>query len=374
VSKSKRNLKDIKIYTVHSQKGGVGKTSISLTIAFLESIYHKKKTLVIDLDLTGTSLHDVSINETTDINCIFFNELLLATPNKFSQYTCISSDKKMEGEVGKLTQKYCLPYENGTTENRLFYMPASPVHEDILKIVPLISQEDHLHFFQHRLEDIIATATSDGFERIIIDTPPGLFGVSTAALNMNIEQMKKDGVSKTRLYKLCKAHNAKKDISAQTILVSTLDPPDYMALLPSFIKIVIKLREDTKEDALKDSEEIIMPDAKKLTLFFNKTTGDDEGRDDSPIHMEKIKKNLSKLKEPRCTPDERDKIIQFLERSATERGAQSGQSVNKFSIKEILLTVRHISNVKKAYLKEEMEYWCKNVGDAIGIDITERPY
>ncbi len=48
-----------KIYSIHSQKGGVGKTSIALAIAGFEAVFNNKKVLLIDADLTGTSIKEI---------------------------------------------------------------------------------------------------------------------------------------------------------------------------------------------------------------------------------------------------------------------------------------------------------------------------
>lgn len=48
-----------RLYTIHSQKGGVGKTSIAIAIAGFAAIIHQKKALIIDADMTGVSLFDM---------------------------------------------------------------------------------------------------------------------------------------------------------------------------------------------------------------------------------------------------------------------------------------------------------------------------
>jgi cellulose biosynthesis protein BcsQ len=80
----------IKVYTIHSQKGGAGKTSIAIAIAGLSCILHKQKTLIIDCDLTGTSIIDlfygVDKNNKAKENIKYLNSLLLATPSVFNKY------------------------------------------------------------------------------------------------------------------------------------------------------------------------------------------------------------------------------------------------------------------------------------------------
>ncbi|GAH39136.1 unnamed protein product [marine sediment metagenome] len=78
------------IYTIHSQKGGAGKTSIAIAIAGLSRIFHKRKTLIIDCDLTGTSIIDlfwgVDKNNKAKENFKYLNSLLLASPSVFNRY------------------------------------------------------------------------------------------------------------------------------------------------------------------------------------------------------------------------------------------------------------------------------------------------
>jgi len=75
-----------KIYTIHSQKGGVGKTSIAIAIAGFASILHDKNALIIDADLTGFSLFDVR-GWAGDEKPVYFNDVILATPPDFARYT-----------------------------------------------------------------------------------------------------------------------------------------------------------------------------------------------------------------------------------------------------------------------------------------------
>ncbi len=73
------------IYTIHSQKGGVGKTSIAIAIAGLAAIWQGKNALIIDADLTGTSLIDLpgwanSEGHPKSEEPTYINKLILASP------------------------------------------------------------------------------------------------------------------------------------------------------------------------------------------------------------------------------------------------------------------------------------------------------
>ena len=77
-----------KIYSIHSQKGGVGKTSIALAIAGFEAVFNGKKVLLIDADLTGTSIKEVIDRKGNSEGkgqhkYVYINGLLLAVPNEF---------------------------------------------------------------------------------------------------------------------------------------------------------------------------------------------------------------------------------------------------------------------------------------------------
>ncbi len=54
-----------KLITIHSIKGGVGKTSIALCIAALER-QRKRRAILVDLDLTGTSL--IALHESAKVD------------------------------------------------------------------------------------------------------------------------------------------------------------------------------------------------------------------------------------------------------------------------------------------------------------------
>ena len=105
----------IKVYTLHSQKGGAGKTSIAIAIAGLSCILHKQKTLIINCDLTGISIIDlfygVDKNNKAKENIKYLNSLLLATPsvlNKEGQagsgFTSSQNTKKYNWELGQVYQ------------------------------------------------------------------------------------------------------------------------------------------------------------------------------------------------------------------------------------------------------------------------------
>ena len=84
-----------RIYTLHSQKGGVGKTSIAIAIAGLAAFHNDKMTLIIDADFTGTSFLDIP-DMIVDDKKEYFNDFILAKPSKFEEYTPITSGETNE--------------------------------------------------------------------------------------------------------------------------------------------------------------------------------------------------------------------------------------------------------------------------------------
>ncbi len=313
-----------RIYTIHSQKGGVGKTSIAIAIAGFASIFHSRKALIIDGDLTGTSLIDVPGWSDNKKKPTYFNDLILATPPDFLSYT---SGKKSSQKISKFYQK--IPgFEN------IYYMPASPCFQDILKVIPLISQEDFLNFFRHRLEDIVKAVITDEFDVVIIDHPPGLFGISNASLRMIL-----DG-------KL----NLKDKPVLQALIVTTQDPSDYRALIPSLSKILITYGEFKELGVIID-------------MILNRASSK-EGRFDPPFEYGKI---LNKVKE---FPDDREvepELLSLLLERAKKTGALACPYVSDFDITLILNTIQSLKGEDDVNIQTGMEDWCKMMGKAVGL-------
>ena len=228
-----------KIYTIHSQKGGVGKTSIALALAGITGAMGKK-TLIIDGDMTGASIADIpKINGEIKSN---FNKLILAKPNEFLQYTAMWPSKRV-GQAEDMELKFCRQMAG---HDMIYFIPSSAASSDVESVVPLIAQEDHLHFFRHRMEDILTTAIHSGFETIILDHSPGLFGFSKTTLQMGLEWGLPQGKRDHRLLHLLNGRSSEPTL--QSILVSSFEPHDYKAVLLSFQYVMDRLRKAQKED------------------------------------------------------------------------------------------------------------------------------
>lgn len=218
-----------RIFTIHSQKGGVGKTSIALALAGITGA-RGKKTLIIDGDMTGASIADVpgmTCDGTSD-----FNKLILAIPNEFCAVTKTWPARK-KNTRSELEKRFC---KEQTDHKGVYVIPSSARAEDVERIVPLFSQEDHLHFFRNRIEDILAVAIQSGFDVIIMDHSPGMFGFSKANLQMCLEWALKQDKNDHRLGHLLKADS--REPSLHALLVSSFDPHDYKSALTSFQHLI----------------------------------------------------------------------------------------------------------------------------------------
>lgn len=139
---------------IFNQKGGVGKSSITVNLAAL-SAASGKKTLLIDLDIQGNSSHylGVDIHEKNDRSVA---ELFDQTVSWFSVSTPI---KKFPQET---------KFEN------LFIIPSSPK-------LALLEPELERRYKIYKLREALDELESE-YEAIYIDTPPNLNFYSKAGL------------------------------------------------------------------------------------------------------------------------------------------------------------------------------------------------
>lgn len=139
---------------IFNQKGGVGKSSITVNLAAL-SAASGKKTLVVDLDIQGNSSHYLGfdINEKNDTSVA---ELFDQTVSWFSVSTPIK----------KFPQK--TQYEN------LYIIPSSP---KLALLEPELERRYKIYKLREALDEL-----SDEFEAIYIDASPNLNFYSKAGL------------------------------------------------------------------------------------------------------------------------------------------------------------------------------------------------
>lgn len=313
----------VRIYTIHSQRGGVGKTSLAVAIAGWSSSKHKLKTLIIDCDLTGTSLIDLfwkcDTKQQNHKEIHYLNRLLLASPIAFSGY-----------EKGDMESTFYLTVPNC---KNLYYIPSSPVLKDIRSIVALISQENMLHFFQSRMTDILSLVVKNEVKTIIIDNPPGLFGLSRAMINLEISS--EDNWEKKALF------------------ITTSDRIDYRAMLASFSEYWEEKKQPNKPKT----------GVGDFDFLLNKFSGK---KFREPVFAWQA--ILDDLKGPNPFPDERsvnEKTVGEIESRLKKIGAGACPFVDGFDMGYIIMTIERLVNNKSR--PGEMGKWCEIVKEMAGL-------
>jgi len=341
-----------RVYTLHSQKGGVGKTSIAIAIASLEAIYHKKKTVIIDADMTGSSLEDVfSINSEEHT---YLNDLILASPVDFEKYTSLLLEKQSFSQDQTAAPERLSSFRQIINQD-LYYMPGSPILKEIKRVVPLISQEDYLHFFRRRLEDIIVATFAEKFDVIVVDHSPGLFGLSYASLDMMLDQQVKGrNKGQTRLSRLMQAMGETRELPVvKSVLVTTPERVDHISLLSSFSHILEGKFPDDKSGIIGET----------ISLLNNKAKAGDGEIFDPVFAMTKIFDSQKQISTKRRM---KQWIIDALLEKTKATGAIPCQYIDGFDIEEIVSTVSALKHAEKKSSRG-MGAWCQQIGNSLGI-------
>jgi hypothetical protein len=362
--------KNPKIYSIHSQKGGVGKTSIAIAIAGLEAIFNGKKVLLIDADLTGTSIKDVLERKDEKAPYKYINNVILAAPDEFMNYTPLITKRTKRKSTSRGLAGF---YFETEINPKIFFSPSSPDYNDVLEIIPLISQEDYLHFFRHRFEDIIVTAFNDGFEVIIIDLSSGFHGLSKNICDMMLEQIiqqinKKEGrtTEDTRLDILFNSSpsNYGLTIEPRVVFVTTSDKPDYRGLVPlycSYVQQTLQKNNNFSYEKFQGTVDII----------FNKLKSKGGEPIDPPIAMGEILDDLENNFKDYGEQNIFKNVIETLRKRTGYFGAYSCENIPPFRMEDVLRTIKNLSTPGKddigTQIREDISGWCINISKALTI-------
>lgn len=194
---------DLKVWSYHSVKGGVGKTTLSLLTARALA-QRGEQVLVVDLDLTGTSLADglalraptwadpegrTALTRRPDDwlpreegirkrardpeDPPFLNDFLLRTQN--------AAWTREEAHPEALAWK--LPADDALAD-RLMVLPSSAFPADLEQVLALLYDEPFSAWAESRLEWLLdAVLEKTTIRHVVIDTPPCIPGISRAVLS-----------------------------------------------------------------------------------------------------------------------------------------------------------------------------------------------
>lgn len=418
-----------RLYTIHSQKGGVGKTGIALAIAGLAAFGDKKKTLIVDADMTGTSLAEAdpppdgaSEDEqarlllSSDKNKKYFNDLVFAIPRDFTSYTPIHvSNARTEA------QKALEPFlwEIDGSDGMVFVMPGNSSAQAVQCAVPFLSQEYHVHFFRHRLEKIIASSILAGFEVVIVDHSPGLYGISKSSFTTVLDQLchhepipTNENVDNpleedSRLDSLIRAacpdcwKERGGSFLGQSILVTTQDAVDCRAILPSSYfcikehEIVLKKAKASRlplVDIFGFLERIIMESSKdfiktgwfSMDIAFNKFQVEIDKVFDPALIIPALLKDIAVEKQTGSNEKEKErkkqekKEIKILEKYFVGRlkvhGAGAGEYLEDFGLSKIISAVKYMTSTETPGWmvdKGRWQHWLEFVGGLTGLKLPQ---
>lgn len=210
---SPASLLTLRCVSFHSVKGGVGKSTLAWLTA--RRLARDATVLLVDLDLTGTSLADVLDLEAPTWGTRAGDDLpITEAPTGYlaEQETRqaierrAGSDSSMCRDVpmfndfllarsGVLFEQqeahprafgWRRPARDEDCRDRLFVAPSSALPHDVDRIMPVLYDELHAGFLEARLEWFLAwtIARWPEIDVVVFDTPPTLVGLSRAVLSM----------------------------------------------------------------------------------------------------------------------------------------------------------------------------------------------
>ena len=342
-----------RLYTLHSQKGGVGKTSIAIAIAGLECVEEGARTLFLDADLTGTCVADaLGMPWTDDPRRTWLNDILLASPDEFLELTH-PGRRGMRESTRQKWRELVLPIRVGeSSEVTIDVIPSNPDMYEVRRIIPSLAQECNLHYYADRLQALVLAAGDIGYDVVVVDLPPGMFGLSAAAFRVS--------VNLPREHRRAARLPESLPFAGHAIAVTTTDPSDYRAVFPT----VMQLEDEAYEERRRLPADLSVPGGEGETappnggeaprgetlplcqIWFNKAGGDDP----AILVGERFKYLEEMFESP--TMEERvhnpgglplwSERLRERRRLTAKAGANVLRYVEDFNMTEILLTVSNL--------------------------------
>jgi len=252
---------DLDICSFHSVKGGVGKSTLAVLAARGLATRETHPVVLIDMDLTGTSLADVLALRAPCWDAAPWPDRLARRPDGWDDtpdptrhivdrldehgaltaaaVPCLNdfllTPRSLSRVAPKLHPAAFLWKLAGGFEH-LYVIPSSALPADVERIVPVVFDEQRSSFLQARLE-LLIDALLGYFEEegakgltLVFDTPPTIPGLSRSVLSLALRlgfEEKLALVDGARLP--LRVEQAK--VRWRAFLTATQDPQDWQALL-----------------------------------------------------------------------------------------------------------------------------------------------
>ncbi|MEP7119633.1 MAG: P-loop NTPase [Byssovorax sp.] len=244
-------------YSFHSVKGGVGKSTLSLlTAVALATENPDARVVLIDMDLTGTSLADVLPLEAPRWNGVGARDRidLSRAPDDFLRVHDTRPRIEERGEIPPDEGPVGVPFLNDYLlftppgwnaekdvppdailwrlpegPKNLRVIPSSALPRDLVKVLPVIYDEEHAAFLEGRLEYLLSALLAEGGDLFVVfDTPPTVPGLSRSVLSLALRLARHPKVPLSDDGFMPKALQDA-DVAWEALLVATQDFQDIRA-------------------------------------------------------------------------------------------------------------------------------------------------
>ena len=210
----------LKVWSFHSVKGGVGKSTLALLTA--RRLAQSSRVALIDMDLTGTSLADVVPLLAPTWSTVGHDLTQDDLPLETAPTSWLDPSAGMRVRAAATTgSPRGVPFLNdwfmhqrdvehargdvnvqsimwkARDDNNLLVIPSSAFPYDISRVLPLLYDEPFGAFVESRLEWLLDALLAVGVDHVVFDTPPTLPGLSKAVLSLALRLPDHESLAKT---------------------------------------------------------------------------------------------------------------------------------------------------------------------------------